>query len=81
MASESGETLLHLAAARDDWELMEFLLERRLNPMVENGLGNTCIDVAIRYGSIKVLKILFEHINYSEKESYNKKLVSKLPII
>ena len=46
--SLTGSGLLHLSAFKGDVNIIKDLLQRNLNPFVQNKGGDTCLHIAIR---------------------------------
>lgn len=59
--SETGNTLLHLAAAKGNTELVRFLLEKKTSPRGKNRQGKTALELAQEGGQQETADLLIAH--------------------
>ncbi|KAF4626218.1 hypothetical protein G7Y89_g11943 [Cudoniella acicularis] len=57
----SGDTALHLLVEAEDEELLSVLLSTAVNINAINQRGDTALHVAIRWGSMPIVRLLLEH--------------------
>lgn len=59
--NNSGNTPLHIASSYGNVRVMELLLSSGAKVCVQNNLGQTCLDVAVRSGADDVALMMAQH--------------------
>ncbi len=58
---DQNNTLLHVAVDEDIYELVLYLLLKKVNPNIRNSDGDTCLHLAMRKGNTGIVSLLVEH--------------------
>jgi ankyrin repeat protein len=76
VVESSGDTILHLAVANNNIDIVKMLLEKGANPIASNKEGKSIVEMALKQSSTDIYRMLLEECN--KKNQKENEIVEQL---
>lgn len=67
-----GKTIVYIACKEGKDDILSYFLDKNLNPKIESKVNNyeyeSCLQVACRWGYLKVVELLLNRVRYGRDE-------------